>query len=184
MDKAASEEKSRKAAAVEASKKRSISGSNENPDAKRQKLEQDAATTSAAFLAGFDFTSLPAALIMELVVANLQAFTEPALVALVQAYRESRGASAVPSPTVQSTPVAPPVLDPVSSLNAPPGPAAPVKPEPLDPLKMDIDEEEMEYEPDKLNMEVLNSKSIRVSKTNGRRASCPVMVPQLKVIQE
>ena len=29
-----------------------------------------------------------------------------------------------------------------------------VKEEPLDPLKMDIDDEEIEYEPDKLNLEV------------------------------
>jgi len=102
MDRASADEKARRVATA-ASGSRSgqksdqLSASNETPDAKRQKLEKDSTNgTSAAFLAGFDFTSLPVALITELVVANLLAFTEPALVALVEAYRESREASAAP----------------------------------------------------------------------------------------
>jgi len=152
MDRASADEKARRiataTAAAEAAKKRPPSALNEAPDAKRQKLEQDSTNgASAAFLAGFDFTSLPVALITELVVANLLAFTEPALVALVEAYRESRSASAAslghaPTPVPEPAPTAQVVTAP------------PVKQEPIDPLKMDIDEEEMEYEPDKLNMEV------------------------------
>lgn len=53
--------------------------------------------------------------------------------------------------------------------------APPVKKEvPLDPLKADIDEEEMEYEPDRLNMEleVCQFVEFMVSRneTNGTRA--------------
>lgn len=151
MEKATSEERARK----EASKKRSLSLGGESSDAKRQKLEQDAAATSAAFLAGFDFTSLPAALITELVVANLQAFTEPALISLVQAYQEKHATNQAPqaSTSAQSAPEP----GPSSSVFPPPVPA--VKAEPVDPLKMDIDEEEIEYEPDKLNMEVRGNRS-------------------------
>lgn len=150
MDRAAADEKTRKAAAVvvEATKKRPISSSTEFSDAKRQKLEQDAASTSAAFLADFDFTSLPAALITELVVANLQAFAEPALNVLVQAYRESHSIGAAPS---ESATVAASEEKPAVDVKKVP---AALKEEPIDPLNMDIDEEEMEYEPDKLNMEV------------------------------
>jgi symplekin len=148
MDKASADEKARRiataAAAAEATKKRPLSASNETSDAKRQKLEQDVTKTSAAFLAGFDFTSLPVALITELVVANLQAFTEPALAALIEAYRESSGGASSASPAVTE-----PVPTTAKAVAVPP-----VKQEPIDPLKMDIDEEEMEYEPDKLNMEV------------------------------
>ena len=152
MDRASADEKARRiataAAAVEATKKRPLSTSTETSDAKRQKLEQDATNnTSAAFLAGFDFTSLPVALITELVVANLQAFTEPALTALVEAYRESRGTNVVVTSTTPAAAESVPAT-------AKPVAAPPVKQEPIDPLKMDIDEEEMEYEPDKLNMEV------------------------------
>ena len=38
--------------------------------------------------------------------------------------------------------------------NPPPPPPAIKVEEPVDPLKMDIDDEEMEYEPDRLNLEV------------------------------
>jgi symplekin len=152
IDKASSDEKARRiataAAAAESTKKRPLPASNETSDAKRQKLEPDATGSSAAFLAGFDFTSLPAALITELVVANLQAFAEPELDGLVAAYRDSRGTS----PT-SSALAAPAVLEPAST-TAKNDTAPSVKQEPIDPLKMDIDEEEMEYEPDKLNMEV------------------------------
>ncbi|KAF9221332.1 hypothetical protein BS17DRAFT_785211 [Gyrodon lividus] len=151
MERASAEEKARKAAvaatATEATKKRSLPigpAADQPTDPKRLKVEVDnAAANSAAFLAAFDFTTLPMALITDLIVANLQAFTEPTLLNLVQAYRQSRGMPAVPQP------------QPPDSISVETGPTAepnlPVKDEPLDPLQMDIDEEEMEYEPDRLN---------------------------------
>lgn len=166
MDRAAAEEKKRKAdafaAAADAKRKRPSSLSGEHfTDPKRVKIEADSTTsTSASFLAAFDFTSLPATLITELIVANLEAFTEPALIALVQAYRQSRGITtpeAVPSitapvgPALKSTPEH--RVQPTDQPPTPPAVAV-VKDEPVDPLQMDIDEEELEYEPDKLNMEV------------------------------
>ncbi|KAG0709256.1 Symplekin tight junction protein C terminal-domain-containing protein [Suillus ampliporus] len=157
MERASAEEKARKAAAaasaIEATKKRPSSSPPEHPsDAKRMRVDTDIpGNASAAFLASFDFTTLPISLITDLIVANLQAFTEPALLELVQAYKQSRGlvpgapASRTPQPP-QATPEATPT----------PGPSAEtaVKDEPVDPLQMDIDEEEMEYEPDRLNMEL------------------------------
>lgn len=185
MDKAASEEKKRKATAATDNRKRPLSVPSEQAEAKRPKLEPDAATTnSASFLAAFDFTSLPSALITELIVANLEAFTEPALIGLVQAFRESRGlGNTAPTP---AAPSAPPPSDPVTPQKAvpshvekerrdvdrtpppqarkpvpvptpappPPPPVTKVKDEPLDPLQMDIDQDELEYEPDRLNEEV------------------------------
>jgi len=156
MERASAEEKARKAAvaatATEATKKRPPPSTPlEQADPKRLKVEVDnAASNSAAFLAAFDFTTLPIGLVTDLIVANLQAFSEPALMNLVQSYRESRGLSVPPAKPPQppdsvghmeGTPVA----EPLESA---------VKEEVVDPLKMDIDEEEMEYEPDKLNLEV------------------------------
>jgi symplekin len=151
MDRAAAEDKIRKAGIAD-NRKRPAAASNDGlPDHKRPKLDPDPPVNNnnaANFLAGFDFTSLPAPLITELIVANLQAFTEPALMALVQAHRQSRGigsALAAPSSSVASS------QEPTTAAV----PATPsVKSEPVDPLKMDIDEEEMEYEPDRLNLEV------------------------------
>ncbi|KAG5652625.1 hypothetical protein H0H81_004354 [Sphagnurus paluster] len=200
MDKAASDEKKRKAAAQAAgidTRKRPLSVPTEPLDAKRPKLEPEpappaAASTSAnlSFLASFDFTSLPATLITELIVANLEAFTEPALIGLVQAFRESRGlGTSVPSQAAPPAPVAAPAPKiPTgpraaqiqaendaqrSSTSTPQGrqtrpipsgpndhaqtppPAPPqVKDEPVDPLQMDIDQDELEYEPDRLNEEL------------------------------
>ncbi|OJA10681.1 hypothetical protein AZE42_01046 [Rhizopogon vesiculosus] len=157
MERASSEEKARKAAvaasATEATKKRPPSATAENPsDAKRMKVEADMlGNASAAFLASFDFTTLPISLITDLIVANLQAFTEPALLELVQAYRQSRGLA--PGPPASRPPQP---LEPTPEATPTPGPAAEptMKVEAVDPLQMDIDEEEMEYEPDKLNMEL------------------------------
>lgn len=157
MERASAEEKARRAAvaasATEATRKRPPSAAAENPsDAKRMKVEADMSTNaSAAFLASFDFTTLPLSLITDLIVANLQAFTEPALLELVQTYRQSRGLALRPP---ASRPPQPP--EPTPEVMPTPGPSAEptVKAEAVDPLQMDIDEEEMEYEPDKLNMEV------------------------------
>jgi len=148
MERASAEDKARKAAvaatAAEAVKKRPLPtgpAADQLTDAKRLKVEADnAVANSAAFLASFDFTTLPIALVTDLIVANLQAFTEPTLLSLVQAYRQGRGGA--PGTTLQPPDGATDEIMSETTL---------VKDEPVDPLKMDIDEEEMEYEPDRLN---------------------------------
>lgn len=180
MDKALSEEKRRKAAGID-SRKRPPSAPIETVDAKRPKLESDMSSstptpnTSAnlGFLASFDFTSLPAALITELVIANLESFSEPTFLSLVQAYREKH-TGITPAPTPPSIPTGPRAaqlraesgrsLTPQDShsrpiptgpaTSTPPPPPVKVKDEPVDPLQMDIDQDELEYEPDRLNEEV------------------------------
>ena len=150
MERASAEEKARKAAvaatAAEAVKKRPLPtgpAADQPTDAKRLKVEVDnAAANSTAFLASFDFTTLPIALVTDLIVANLQAFSEPTLLSLVQAYRQSRERAAGTTPQ-------PPDGGADEAMSA--SEATLVKEEPVDPLKMDIDEEEMEYEPDRLN---------------------------------
>lgn len=163
MEKAATDEKARKFALLESNRKRQqppSSLSEEPSEPKRPKLEhENDATTS--FLATVDFTQLPASLITDLVVANLQVFTEPALLALIQAYRQTQAASAPvtavagPSTEIKApTPIAPPVkLPEIDYEPTPEVEVAPIK-EPVDPLKMDIDEVDLEYEPDRLNQEV------------------------------
>lgn len=170
-------------------------------------------------MANFDFTILPASLVTDLIVANLQAFPEQTLVNMIQAYRQGRAASA--APTAASPPVAGPShsqmppqpqtangmpiptgprsmsksatpavgftpphaksVTPVprdvressemrSMSRSPPGtPPPPVKEEePVDPLQMDIDEEEIEFEPDRLNLEVRSSLCERSDPLTGR----------------
>ena len=187
MEHAASEEKARKTAALEASRKRSSTNTPvvDAPDSKRVKLEHD---TAAATSPGFDFSSLPANLVTDLIVANLQAFTENALIGMVHAYRHKKTAPAAATPDIPGLSPTPPPTGPTRSVAesepvmATPPPAAsrapPSEPradrdrkprsatppipasgaikqeEPVDPLKMDIDDEEMEYEPERLNMEV------------------------------
>ncbi|KAJ3505780.1 hypothetical protein NLJ89_g7237 [Agrocybe chaxingu] len=177
MDKAAAEEKRRKAALAEG-RKRPSSNSNEPEDNKRIKLDnevtQPQSSNSAALLSAFDFTSLPAPLITNLIVANIQAFTEEQLISFVNAYRESCGLSiptsqpqvkqdstvtvTTSSPTTQVLPPSIPT-GPRAHFRADKGstpqpqesvPVA-VKDEPVDPLQMDIDEDELEYEPERLN---------------------------------
>ncbi|KAI0072686.1 hypothetical protein K474DRAFT_1604648 [Panus rudis PR-1116 ss-1] len=192
MDRAAAEEKQRR----EASRKRSSSAipTPENPDAKRVKLEPEGGSTMpspASLLAGFDFSSLPANLVTDLIVANIQAFPEPTLVQIVQNYLATRTGAAPPAPTPSTAaqPVAPaapaaspsptptPATAPIPSQSVTPTipdrPRAereaataaapvrsttpteepPVKEEPVDPLKMDIDDEEIE-DPEKVAAEV------------------------------
>ncbi|KAJ7245107.1 Symplekin tight junction protein C terminal-domain-containing protein [Mycena haematopus] len=182
MDEAAAEEKKRKAllaGGISDSRKRPASGPAERPsDAKRPKLEPDASTTSASFLATFDFTSLPAPLITDLIVANIEAFPENILIALVETYRQSRGLPAPAPAPVQAAaaaaviPTAPraariiptgPAAARTSTPEAqPPAPAVPVvKDEPVDPLQMVIDQDELEYEPDKLNEELSGDDGLR-----------------------
>ena len=174
--KAAQEEWARR----EASKKRPPSAAAiDGPDSKRLKLEDGA---SATILAGFDFSTLPTTLVTELIVANIQSFSEAELTALVQAYRQrgtepaeapahSAAGPSVPTgpangaavhasehaPTPEEVPSKPGTPSPEDgraerskSPSTPPG----VKEEPVDPLQMNIDDEELEYEPEKLNQEV------------------------------
>jgi symplekin len=160
MERALVDDKRYKAATtVTDSKKRPSPSIDEASEAKRPRLEQDidpAASASASFLAAFDFTSLPATLITELIVANIEAFTEPSLISLVQLYRQSRGGEPPPpgfaTPTATAATqelIAEPTPVQITKLVAP----QPVKLESVDPLQMDIDEE-IEYEPDRLNLEV------------------------------
>ncbi|KAF4593096.1 hypothetical protein EYR38_008806 [Pleurotus pulmonarius] len=182
MDAAAAEEKRRKAAAAESRKRATSASAERPPEAKRAKLEPEeapvAATTTSSTtpspLASFDFTTLPASLITDLIVANLDAFTEVALVNLIQQYRTSNNIGAeskVAGPSKSTPPPAPPTTVkpsvPLSSpLSAPaidlqneqtaastPPPVV-VKEEPIDPMQMDIDQDEIEYEPEQLNLEL------------------------------
>ena len=187
MDKAAGEERKRKAALLE-NRKRPSSNPSEPAENKRIKLENETTqNSSASFLAAFDFTSLPASLITSLIVANLEAFTEPQLISLVDTYRQNRrlGVTMPAQPPLAAGPIAMPVPKPAatsppiqnvptssiptgvrnntfvmdSTLTPPPQPMAPspeavIKDEPVDPLKMDIDEDEFEFEPERLNEEV------------------------------
>lgn len=154
MEKAAAEEKARRHAALDPNRKRPPSAPAEDPsDLKRPKLEHDpSAPNNTSFLATVDFTKLPVSLITDLVVANLQVFTEPALNALVQAYRQSKASA--PAPTAVAEPTPQPAPSARSEPEPEPAPIRHVKEEPLDPLQMDIDEEEFEFEPDRLNQQV------------------------------
>lgn len=157
MDKALREEKERKAA-VRAGLKRPASAL-EPSDVKRLKTEHGVATPSSSqnSTSSIDFNNVPPGLLATLIVANLHAFSEPALQGLVQAYRlkvaqgVAPGAHA-PTPT-SSTPVPGPSTQ-ATPARSTPEPAREVKAEPIDPLQMDMDDDEMEYEPDRLNNEV------------------------------
>ncbi|ETW78990.1 hypothetical protein HETIRDRAFT_460016 [Heterobasidion irregulare TC 32-1] len=168
MERAAAEEKARKAALK---RPPSVSTDENKADPKRQKVDH---TTphAASILSAFDFTSLPAALITELVVANLQAFSEDAFTAIMQAYKASSPLAPAPTPAVMpaATPVAGPSTLPSAATDSEHASNKPeaavidegkedrtlsiVKDEPVDPLQMDIDQDELEYEPDKLNLEL------------------------------
>jgi symplekin len=188
MEQAAGEERTRKAMATQAqvdSRKRppSTAGPSEE-DAKRQKVEANPHADATALLAAFDFTMLPVALIAELIVANLQAFSEETFQARINAYRPAPSPVAAPAPVpAAATPVSAAALETaVASEDAgpakmpptmpaadrareralaqagpsqveEPSPPTGVKEEPVDPLQMDLDED-IEYEPDRLNLEV------------------------------
>lgn len=165
MERAAIEEKKRKAAAQLAPASNIDTRKRSTPDpftseAKRPKLELEASptpTSSAAFLASFNFTTLPAALITELIVANLDAFSEETINELVKTFRQSKGLVIEPSTTPAAAHNTPPPQQPIASTShsLPSFTSAPiVKVEPVDPLQMDIDQEEMEFEPDRLNEEL------------------------------
>ena len=173
MEKAATDEKARKFALLESSRKRQqppTTPSEEPPDLKRPKLEHENDPTTS-ILASVDFTQLPVSLITDLVVANLQAFTEPALLALIQTYRQSQAASAPvtavvgPSTEIKApTPIAPPVKLPEIDHEPTPDAEVALIKEPVDPLKMDIDEVDLEYEPDRLNQEVSRRRPVTIGR--------------------
>lgn len=101
MEQAAAEERTRRAMATQAqvdSRKRppANAGPSED-DTKRQKVE-DPNADATALLAAFDFTTLPVPLIAELIVANLQAFSEETLQARINAYRPAPATVAAPAP--------------------------------------------------------------------------------------
>ena len=85
MEQAALEERNRKASdAAEANKKRSVSAlSDEANEVKRMKTAHPN-TNVTGILSNFDFTSLPASLVTELIVANLHVLTEQTLSAAIQ----------------------------------------------------------------------------------------------------
>jgi symplekin len=186
MEQAASEERTRRAMATQVDPRKrppSTTGSSEE-DAKRQKVEVDPNADATALLAAFDFTTLPVALIAELIVANLQAFSDETLQVRINAYHRSAPAGvAAPAPVpATAPPVSANALETVAAsenalaVKMPPtmpaadrareralaqtspaqveGPSSTVvKEEPVDPLQMDMDED-IEYEPDSLNLEV------------------------------
>jgi symplekin len=113
MEQAAAEERTRRAMAAQTqadSRKRPPSAAAPGEeDAKRQKVEEDPNADATALLAAFDFTTLPVALIAELIVANLQAFPEETLQARINAYRPASTTVAAPAPV-------PAVAAPVSAV--------------------------------------------------------------------
>jgi symplekin len=185
MEEASREEKRRKASGVDGRKRAASTPAEQPSDAKRPKLDSEASSTPslASTLAAFDFTSLPPSLITDLIIANLEAFTESALKDLVQQHRQKRGLSATTStsagPTAGSLTTPPPNIPTgprrlVSQYGSgerdstPPSRSTPpiVKAEEyVDPLQMDIDQDELEFEPETLNAQVgiLNFHDIYIS---------------------
>jgi symplekin len=190
MEQAVADERARKAAAAQAqadARKRPLAtATSGEEDSKRQRVEADPNADATALLGAFDFTTLPVALITELIVANLQAFSDEVFQARINAYRRPAPASSIAAPAPVSAAAAPisaavlensvtsestasartpptmPAADrareralaqgPSAQLDEP-SPSSRVKEEPMDPLQMDMDED-IEYEPDSLNLEV------------------------------
>ena len=177
MDQAAQAERMRREA--ESSRKRPNDTEAIEPlDAKRVKLEHAAPVASgtdelATSLVNFDFTTLPVGLVADIVVANLQMLSEqtlasaidvsllywidiwPQLTSLVQAFRLSNSTPSapavlplVPVPVAGPSTAAAPILEALAEPAEPPAPV--IKEEPLDPLQMVMDDD-LEYEPDRLN---------------------------------
>ncbi|KIJ55664.1 hypothetical protein M422DRAFT_63678 [Sphaerobolus stellatus SS14] len=161
MDQASQEERMRREA--ESSRKRGLPPNEavEPFDAKRVKLEHSTAAANgpdalAGYLANFDFTTLPMGLVADIVIANLQMVSEQTLHNAIDVFRLS---NAPPAPAVHPpvpTPVSAPVVVPaaVPAVEAPvtpiEAPAPVIKEEPVDPLQMVMDDD-LEYEPDRLN---------------------------------
>lgn len=161
MELAVAEEKKRKAAVAAGiiEPRKRPNAESDRVDVKRVKLETTSSPAAPpnSSVYSFDFSTLPATLITDLIVANLEAFTEPTLIALVQAYRQRMGIASSSVPTPAAPEPAPAVEDLARPQTPPPtsAPVPPVQEEPVDPLQMDIDQDELEYEPDQLNEEVM-----------------------------
>lgn len=171
MEAAAREDRQRR----EGRKRAASAPAGEPSDAKRPKIDSESTVDITSTLAAFDFTSLPPSLITDLIIANLEAFTESALESLVQQYRRNYGTSKI---TSQPSAPTPPISTSSSSALPPKVPTGPrslmvqqaadrsstpparttppvVKAEePVDPLQMDIDQDELEFEPETLNAQV------------------------------
>ncbi|GJJ11108.1 hypothetical protein Clacol_005339 [Clathrus columnatus] len=148
MEIVAHEEKMRKeTAALEASRKRGLPQSVEvdQGNAKRVKTEHNPDTLSE-FLLNFDFSALPVGLVADIVIANLQLLTEQTLNGAIEAFRKT-------NPPASSRTVVPPAVAPGQPALVAASETLPVKieEEPVDPLQMDMDEDDIEYEPDRLN---------------------------------
>ncbi|KAG8889606.1 hypothetical protein FRB98_003668 [Tulasnella sp. 332] len=151
MDEAAREEQARRA---DASRKRTLPEPSVDPSVSK-KPKTEIGTTAVApavaqgLLASFDFTTLPLALVTELVINNLLAI-DP--VSLNSAVTSTSGPIApTPAPTSAPTPAQGPFSAPAAPNVSRPGPSVKVTEEILDPLKIELDEDEIEYEPEKLN---------------------------------
>ncbi|KAG9104316.1 hypothetical protein FRC06_003605 [Ceratobasidium sp. 370] len=160
-------------AAQEARRKRTLEAEAAE-SAKRTRLETPVAPTPpsvpvdvptpAPAFANFDFSTLPLALVVDILIANMQALSDERLATAISGRRAYLSMSAVATPTHQqsSTMDAPPLVAPAPQAPGPSPaqlesqtqsePEPTVKEEPLDPLKMDIDDDDLEYEPDKLNV--------------------------------
>ncbi|KAG9047536.1 hypothetical protein FS837_002060 [Tulasnella sp. UAMH 9824] len=152
MDIAAREEAARRA---EASRKRALPEPVPQPaDFKRLRVEDGMAPpaqagnqASLSILQTFDFTTLPQALVVDLVIANLIAVSPVKLNTVVANFRINNP----PPPNLPTSagPSGQHAEDPSSSKVVPKA-----EPVPLDPLKMELDEDDLEYEPDKLNTDL------------------------------
>ncbi|KAH8111033.1 Symplekin tight junction protein C terminal-domain-containing protein [Phellopilus nigrolimitatus] len=158
MEQAVVNERNRKAAAAaEASRKRSINALNDEAgEAKRQKTDHPS-TSISGVLANFDFTVLPHTLVTDLIVANLQVLTEQSLAAAVNTYKQANGLTPTPSTALRM-----PSVSAETQIKSVPPPVekSAVKMEPVDPLQMDIDDEEIDYEPDELNDELSRNQGL------------------------
>ena len=171
MEAAARDDRQRR----EGRKRAASAPAGEPSDAKRPKIDSENTLDITTTLAAFDFTSLSPSLITDLIIANLEAFTESALESLVQQYRRNYGISKIssqpsaptpPTSTSFSSALPPKVPTGPRSLmvqqvadrsSTPPAQTTPpvVKvEEPVDPLQMDIDQDELEFEPETLNAQV------------------------------
>jgi symplekin len=157
------EESRRRSTAPSASRearKRPTTVDIDRPDVKRLKVDSTEPSAPPPFLDHFDFTALPASLITDLIVVNLEAFSEPALIGLVQSFRQnqSAGSSHTTNATTSSHSGTEETVIQTSQAESAIPPASTetskVKDEPIDPLQMDIDQDELDYEPERLNEEV------------------------------
>ncbi|KZT34250.1 hypothetical protein SISSUDRAFT_1065486 [Sistotremastrum suecicum HHB10207 ss-3] len=136
LEQLAQDERNRRA---EASRKRSLPASEETgSDPKRPKMENqpEAGPSIASVLSSFDFRTLPAALIIELIIANLTALSATTLQTAVANHRQTIRSQAPADPS-----------------QLPNGEAAVPVAEPVDPLKMEIDDE-LDYKLDRLDSQL------------------------------